>query len=149
MSWIWDAKQRNQAPNQAIEIWLDRDGHKKERLFDPYTGQDLGESRPYSIQFIAWLVDLHVNLLAGERGRLINGVVPIFVLLLSFTGAVLWWPGIDTLASRPGHSNHIELEAPQLGTAQCDRFLDASRRVHVRIRRFLRRLSEAVSGHRE
>jgi uncharacterized iron-regulated membrane protein len=91
LSWIWDAKQ----PNQATEIWLDRNGHKKERLFDPYTGQDLGESRPYSIQLIGWLIDLHVNLLGGDKGRLINGACAVIVLLLSFTGAVLWWPGTD------------------------------------------------------
>jgi uncharacterized iron-regulated membrane protein len=91
LSWIWDAKQ----PNQATEIWLDRKGHKKERLFDPYTGQDLGESRPYSIQLIGWLIDLHVNLLGGDKGRLINGACAVIVLLLSFTGAVLWWPGTD------------------------------------------------------
>jgi len=89
VSWIWDAKQ----PNQAIEIWMDRQGRKKQRLFDPYTGQDLGESRPYSIQVMAWLVDLHVNLLSGKTGRLINGVGAVFVLVLSITGAVLWWPG--------------------------------------------------------
>jgi uncharacterized iron-regulated membrane protein len=93
VSWIWDARRPNQAPNQAIEIWLDRKGHKKERLFDPYTGLDLGESTPYSIQLIAWLIDLHVNLLAGERGRLINGACAVIVLALAFTGAVLWWPG--------------------------------------------------------
>lgn len=91
LSWIWDAKQ----PNQATEIWLDRKGHKKERLFDPYTGLDLGESRPYSIQLVAWLIDLHVNLLSGERGRLINGACALIVLALAFTGAVLWWPGTD------------------------------------------------------
>jgi uncharacterized iron-regulated membrane protein len=90
VSWIWEAKQ----PNEATEIWLDRNGHKKQRLFDPYTGRDLGESRPYSIQFMAWLMDLHVNLLAGKVGRLINGVAAVFVLGLSLTGAVLWWPGI-------------------------------------------------------
>jgi uncharacterized iron-regulated membrane protein len=90
VSWIWDAKQSD----QATEIWMDRKGHKKQRLFDPYTGQDLGESRPYSIQLMAWLVDLHVNLLAGKTGRLINGVGGVFVLALSLTGAVLWWPGI-------------------------------------------------------
>jgi uncharacterized iron-regulated membrane protein len=90
VSWIWDAKQ----PGQAIEIWMDRNGHKKELLFDPYTGRDLGESRPYSIQLMAWLVDLHVNLLSGKTGRAINGVGAMFVLGLSITGAVLWWPGI-------------------------------------------------------
>jgi uncharacterized iron-regulated membrane protein len=92
VSWVWDAKQ----PNQAIEIWLDRDGHKKQRLFNPYTGQDLGESRPYSIQIMAWLVDLHVNLLSGKTGRLMNGIGAVFVLGISLTGAVLWWPGIQT-----------------------------------------------------
>jgi uncharacterized iron-regulated membrane protein len=91
VSWIWDAKQQ---PDQAIEIWLDRKGHKKQRLFDPYTGQDLGESRPYSIQLMAWLMDLHVNLLSGKMGRVVNGACAVFVLGLSMTGAVLWWPGI-------------------------------------------------------
>jgi len=89
VSWIWDSKQAN----QATEIWMDRQGHKKQRLFDPYTGQDLGESRPYLIQVMAWLLDLHVNLLSGKVGRLINGVCAVFVLALSLTGAVLWWPG--------------------------------------------------------
>jgi uncharacterized iron-regulated membrane protein len=65
VSWIWEGKQ----PNQPTEIWMDRKGHRKERLFDPYTGRDLGESRPYSIQFVGWLVDLHVNLLSGTLGR--------------------------------------------------------------------------------
>lgn len=92
VSWIWDAR----PPNQATEIWLERSGHRKERLFDPYTGRDLGESRPYTIQFVAWLIDLHVNLLSGKRGRLINGIGAMFVLALSATGAVLWWPGIRT-----------------------------------------------------
>jgi uncharacterized iron-regulated membrane protein len=99
VTWIWDARQSGQPPNQAVEIWLDRDGHKKQRLFDPYTGQDLGESRPYSIQFLAWLADLHIHLLAGERGRIINGVGAIFVVLLSLTGAVLWWPGSESWRS--------------------------------------------------
>jgi len=93
VSWIWDAKRPNQPPNQAIEIWLARGGHKKERLFDPYTGLDLGESTPYSIQLIAWLIDLHVNLLSGDRGRLINGACAVIVLALALSGAVLWWPG--------------------------------------------------------
>jgi uncharacterized iron-regulated membrane protein len=90
VSWVWDAKE----PNQAIEVWLDRNGHKKQRFFDPYTGEDLGESRPYSIQFLAWLADLHVSLLSGSSGRVINGVGAIFVVLLSMTGAIVWWPGV-------------------------------------------------------
>jgi uncharacterized iron-regulated membrane protein len=91
VNWIWESKQ----PNQPTEIWLDRGSSRKERLFDPYTGRDLGESRPYSIQFLRWVGDLHINLLAGERGRKINGVGAMLVVLLSLTGAVLWWPGIQ------------------------------------------------------
>jgi uncharacterized iron-regulated membrane protein len=90
LAWIWESKK----PDQAIEIWLNRNGHRKERLFNPYTGEDLGESRPYSIQFLAWLADLHINLLGGAKGRIVNGVGAIFVVLLAITGAVLWWPGV-------------------------------------------------------
>lgn len=90
VSWIWDARQ---PANQAVEVWLDRKGRQKQRLFDPYTGRDLGESRPYSIQFVGWLLDLHVNLLAGKTGRVVNGIGAIFVLALAISGAVLWWPG--------------------------------------------------------
>jgi uncharacterized iron-regulated membrane protein len=90
VSWIWDSR----GANEAAEIWLNRNGHRKQRLFDPYTGQDLGESRPYSIQVTAWLLDLHVNLLAGKTGRLVNGAAAIIVVALSITGAVIWWPGV-------------------------------------------------------
>jgi uncharacterized iron-regulated membrane protein len=96
VSWIWEPK----PPHQATEIWLDRNGARKERLFDPFTGRDLGESRPYSIQFLAWLADLHVNLLAGNAGRKINGIGALFVVLLCLTGAVLWWPGIQNWRRR-------------------------------------------------
>jgi uncharacterized iron-regulated membrane protein len=41
-------------------------------------------------------LDLHVNLLSGNVGRLVNGVAAVFVLVLSLTGMVLWWPGIRT-----------------------------------------------------
>jgi uncharacterized iron-regulated membrane protein len=30
--------------NPTIEIWVERAGDKKERLFNPYTGADLGDS---------------------------------------------------------------------------------------------------------
>ena len=43
---------------------------------------------------IEWLVRLHENLLSGTRGRVLDGVGAIGVLLLCLTGAVIWWPGI-------------------------------------------------------
>jgi uncharacterized iron-regulated membrane protein len=92
LSYLWEAKR----PDQSVEVWLERNGWKKQRAFNPYTGQDLGEARPYSIQIIAWMADLHVNLLAGPTGRIFNGIGSIFVTLLCVTGAVLWWPGVGS-----------------------------------------------------
>src|SRR5437879_6170187 len=38
VTFVFEAK----SPNQATEIWMERAGTKKQRLFDPYTGRDLG-----------------------------------------------------------------------------------------------------------
>lgn len=81
-------------PGQEVEVWLERGSRQKKRIFDPYTGKDLGESVPYSLQAITWLLDLHVNLLAGPKGRIVNGVAAILLTLLAVTGAVIWWPGV-------------------------------------------------------
>jgi uncharacterized iron-regulated membrane protein len=81
-------------PGQEVEIWLSRGSREKKRIFDPYTGKDLGESVPYSLQALTWLLDLHVNLLAGPKGKIINGVGAILLTLLALTGAVIWWPGV-------------------------------------------------------
>jgi uncharacterized iron-regulated membrane protein len=81
-------------PGQEVEITLNRGARRKFRIFDPYTGRDLGEAVPYSLQVMSWMLDLHVNLLAGPSGRIANGVCAILLALLSVTGAVIWWPGI-------------------------------------------------------
>jgi uncharacterized iron-regulated membrane protein len=81
-------------PDQAVEIWLEKGAAKQQRLFNPYSGADLGRSVPWGISAIAWFSDLHTNLLAGPKGRIVNGVGSIFLTLLCVTGAILWWPGI-------------------------------------------------------
>jgi uncharacterized iron-regulated membrane protein len=92
ISYIWESKR----PNEATEIWLDRDGKTKTRLFDPYTGRDLGDAVPLIIRALALLIDLHVNLLFGKTGRMVNGIGAILTTLLVFSGAVIWWPGIQS-----------------------------------------------------
>jgi uncharacterized iron-regulated membrane protein len=47
------------------------------------------------IRAVEWIVDLHENLLFGEKGRFTNGVGAICVIVLCLTGAVIWWPGIN------------------------------------------------------
>jgi uncharacterized iron-regulated membrane protein len=82
-------------PDQATEIWLDKGSSKYQRLFNPYTGADLGRSVPYGISVVAWFSDFHTNLLAGPKGRIVNGVGSILITLLCATGAILWWPGVS------------------------------------------------------
>lgn len=81
-------------PRQAVEIWLERGGTKRQRLFDPYTGKDLGDAISPVILWTAWLGDLHINLLSKNTGRIVNGVGAILLTILCLTGAVIWWPGV-------------------------------------------------------
>jgi uncharacterized iron-regulated membrane protein len=86
---------RGRRPEQAVEIWMDGDNEiKKQRAFHPFTGEDLGDSIPPGLRLTSWLIDLHDNLLAEERGRFVNGIGGILLTLLCVTGAVIWWPGI-------------------------------------------------------
>jgi uncharacterized iron-regulated membrane protein len=82
--------------DQAVDIWLRRGDDLKQRMFDPRSGIDLGESVPTGIWLISKLLDLHDNLFAGPTGRRVNGAGAFAVLALSATGLVIWWPGIKT-----------------------------------------------------
>ena len=82
-----------ETPDHAVEIALTRDGDRIRRLFDPFTGEDLGDPLPLGYRVSAWLLDLHDNLLGGQTGRRVNGIGAVFVFVLSLTGAVIWWPG--------------------------------------------------------
>lgn len=85
---------RGRTENQAVEITLQRADEATARLFDPFTGSDLGNPVPAGYRFTSWLLDFHDNLLAGDTGRRVNGVGALVVLVLCVTGAVIWWPGI-------------------------------------------------------
>jgi uncharacterized iron-regulated membrane protein len=91
VSFVWPGKQQN----YATEVWMDADGDRIQRLFDPYTGADLGPSVPYAIQVTSWFMNLHTDLLAGDVGRKVNGVASILLTLLCVTGLIVWWPGVD------------------------------------------------------
>lgn len=91
VSYVWPSKDAD----VATELWLDHNGARNQRLFDPYTAEDLGPSVPYAIQVAAWFVDLHTDLLAGDAGREINGWMSVIFTALCISGIVVWWPGID------------------------------------------------------
>jgi uncharacterized iron-regulated membrane protein len=87
---------RPRNPSEAVSIPLARSTDVRDRVFNPYTGQDLGDSVPTGIRLVSKLLELHDDLLAGETGRRVNGVGALLVIVLAFTGIVVWWPGIKT-----------------------------------------------------
>lgn len=82
--------------SQPVDVSIAVGNRVKQRLFDPYTGRDLGNSVPLGIWFVSTLMDLHDNLLGGRTGRQVNGVGAVLVIVLAMTGLVIWWPGIKT-----------------------------------------------------
>ena len=87
---------RVERPDQAVGISLRRDAELKSRLFDPYTGADLGDSVPLGIKVVSKLLELHDDLLAGKTGRAVNGAGALLLAVIALTGIVVWWPGIKT-----------------------------------------------------
>src|SRR5262245_48914992 len=83
-------------PDYAVTVSLNGRNGAKDRLFNPYTGEDLGDSVPLGIRAVSKLLQLHDDLLAGNTGRSINGVFALLVMVLAMTGIVVWWPGIKT-----------------------------------------------------
>jgi uncharacterized iron-regulated membrane protein len=90
---VWKVRK----PDQAVEIWLDSDagGRALHRIFDPYTGKNLGQPDPAMVRLVAWLTSLHDDLLNGDKGRAVNGVGAIFLTALCITGLIIWWPGVS------------------------------------------------------
>jgi uncharacterized iron-regulated membrane protein len=80
-------------PESPVFVRLKRGDEESERLFDPYTGTDMGSSYPPTLRAMEWLVSLHDDLLSGRTGRVINGIGGALCTLLFATGAVIWWPG--------------------------------------------------------
>ena len=56
-------------------------------------GGNFEDGYPLAVRIMEWLVDLHVNLLAGSVGRDVNGVFAILLMVMILTGTVIWWPG--------------------------------------------------------
>jgi uncharacterized iron-regulated membrane protein len=90
LSFVFEGKQ----PTTATEVWMEHGKERVQRLFDPYTGEDLGDSVPQAIRVAAWLAKLHTDLLYGDTGREVNGIGAIFLTLLCVTGFIVWWPGV-------------------------------------------------------
>ena len=89
--------EKKKSPREAVEIWMEQTGGsgKAQRLFDPFTGEDLGNSIPAGIRIVSWMTDLHLNLLNGDMGRNVNAAGAVLWSALALTGCIVWWPGIQ------------------------------------------------------
>ena len=77
----------------VMSVTLESGDDVRDRVFNPYTGEDLGDAFPIGVQAVFELASLHDDLLMGFSGRRVNGFGSILVTLLILTGAVIWWPG--------------------------------------------------------
>src|SRR5262249_9618446 len=77
---------RSRQPNQPASVSLRRGTGVENRLFNPYTGQDLGDAVPLGIWLVSKLMELHDDLLAGRTGRSVNGAAAFLIVLLACTG---------------------------------------------------------------
>jgi uncharacterized iron-regulated membrane protein len=85
----------NRPPDPTATITVQRDGTTKERLFNPYTGGDLGDSTTRGQFFLLWTVRLHDELLLDRPdGPWWNGLLSALFTVLVMTGLVVWWPGV-------------------------------------------------------
>jgi len=82
--------------DRGVDVWLSRRDKIKKRVFDPWTGADLGNTVPTAVWMVSSLLDLHDNLLAGPKGREVNGLGALALVVVTLTGLVVWWPGIRT-----------------------------------------------------
>lgn len=81
-----------QPQNPRWTLYFEDDRKKDHTIFaDAATGTPYQSKRKL---FIDYVLDLHVNLLMGETGFIVNCSAGIGLLVLAITGAVLWWPGI-------------------------------------------------------
>jgi uncharacterized iron-regulated membrane protein len=81
-------------PHYAATITLGVGANAPQRLFDPYTGLDIGNARPFGLRMVSFFSQLHMNLLMDYTGRMVNGVAGFLTTALTLTGMIIWWPEI-------------------------------------------------------
>jgi uncharacterized iron-regulated membrane protein len=86
--------------DDSYEFIFGTDGKLTTRVYiDPYRVRVLGV-RTAGSDFFLWLQSLHFDLLAGERGRQINGAVACALILLGISGLTMWVRSSASLAAR-------------------------------------------------
>lgn len=84
--------ERLELPSEAEEPYEVIFRSDRTAYVNPYDGQLLGSHLPHET-VTGLLFEIHVTLLAGERGKQIVGLVGLLLLALGVTGVILWWRG--------------------------------------------------------
>ncbi len=117
----------NRLPDPTALITVERDGEKKERLFSPYTGQDLGDSTTKGQFFIMWTVRLHDELLMDRPdGPWWNGLLSCNLHGPRRQRARRLVARSDALEAQPRDQVERRMAPHQLGSAQRARILAVS-----------------------
>jgi uncharacterized iron-regulated membrane protein len=79
--------------------WLAGEDKWTEASINPYTGELLNQPKTEgSSAYVEFLWSVHINLLGGEKGAYVAGIVGLFATILCVTGIMLW-PGWRRLAT--------------------------------------------------
>ncbi len=70
----------------------DRPERGSTAFMNPYTAQLVGLQTEKQLPVFKVAEDLHRRLLAGEVGKTLTGLSALFILVITATGIVLWWP---------------------------------------------------------
>jgi uncharacterized iron-regulated membrane protein len=73
------------------KVFLNDKGKSRRIYADATTGVPFPEKRSSLLETVE---DLHIYLLAGRTGFIVNCICGIGLLVLALTGVVLWWPGV-------------------------------------------------------
>lgn len=84
-------------PEKNNRSWLittkNRDTHQLQTYYyNPYTGENLGQTQEHWNSFFRTVETLHKNLMLGETGKQIVGAFVLVFIFLIFTGLILWFP---------------------------------------------------------
>jgi uncharacterized iron-regulated membrane protein len=87
--------QRISRRNPTIQVDLERGSETKERLFNPYTGEDLGDATTKGEWLVLYMARMHDELWFDREGRYVNGILSAVFTLTVFSGLFVWWPGVS------------------------------------------------------
>jgi uncharacterized iron-regulated membrane protein len=81
------------SPGTSWSFRLSDHGERVQVYVNPHTGRILGQDR-YGGKWLEWFYRLHVNLLAGNTGKWLNGIGGLCLTAMALSGVVIWWPGL-------------------------------------------------------